>query len=209
MDFIKVDKKIEEIVKTTSFLVKLKENDNQLEDLLSSSPLNEDNYISSVAICFYYCFLIEKNSFENNDEIFETPYDIIEKIQNILEENPEYWILWILKYKIISHINYDETELISNLETLIKLQNDCYNQPYFIVTEILLSKILYCKGERNKAALILEHILTKYTERILILNGFFKGFILEFKHLLLRTNDTIMINLVNTIFEKYFEVLNK
>ena len=30
--------------------------------------------------------MIEKNSFENNDEIFETPYDIIEKIQNILEK---------------------------------------------------------------------------------------------------------------------------
>lgn len=140
----------------------------------------------------------------DTNSIFQITFDVINKIEDTLNYKPEYWILWILKYKIISFMNFNEEELIQNLIELIRLQDLEEQKPYYIVTEILLAHIYYSKGYIAKSNEMLDEMIKKYDSKVMVLNEFFRGYAIEFRNLLLRSGDEHLFEKINVVIDKYF-----
>ena len=131
MNFKIIDKHTEELVKASSFLAKVKRKDANIIKMLTDN-YNKDitNFDNTVVMCFYQWFLADdKLDMTDTNSIFQITFDVINKIEDKLEKCPEYWILWILKYKIISFMNFNEDELIHSLKVLIKEQNENETMP--------------------------------------------------------------------------------
>lgn len=206
MQFLKIDKQIEEVVKASAFLAKLKGNDEKTMMMLENKYKEDiSNLNNAVAVCFYQWFLTGEN-FDPTDtnSVFKLTFDVINKIEDTLEENPEYWLLLILKYKIISFMNFNEDDLILDLENLIELQSIQEKQPYYLVTNLLLANICYSKEKYEYAIEILEDILLENNERIVVLNNFFEGFLIEFRNLVLRSDDEKIQALLGEIQNRFF-----
>ena len=208
MKFKEIDKHAEGVIKTTSFMAKLKGKDERIIQLLSEK-YQEDitNYDNALSVCFYQWFLADDNlNLADTNSVFQVTFDVINKIEDTLVEKPEYWILWILKYKIISFMNFSEEELIKNLKQLIQEQeSDDTRKAYYIVTDILLAHIYYSKGYPDKSKEILKNVFGKYSNKVTVLTNFFKGFVIEFKNLLLRTDEKELMIMLDKILASYFE----
>lgn len=207
MTFKEVDKHAEELIRASSFLAKVKGKDKEIIYMLSSK-YNEDikSYDNVLAICFYLWFLADdKLNLADTNSIFQITFDVINKIEDTLAEKPEYWILWLLKYKIISFMNFNEEELITNLKEFIRLQDlELERKQYFIVTEILLAHVYYSKNNITESKVVLGRVLEKYNEKVKVLTNFFRGFATEFNNLLLRSGEEELLHLINTILNEYF-----
>lgn len=206
MQYLRIDRHIEQVVKTSSFLAKVKGQDKKIISMLEEQ-YNKDitNLDNTVAICFYQWFLADdKLDLADTNSVFQVTFDVINKLEDTLEKKPEYWILQILKYKIISFMNFNENELIENLEILTGDQKENENQPYYLVTDVLLAHICYTKDRGKYAAEILENIFNQYTEKISILNNFFKGYVIEFRNVVLRSSDDYILSLLERILNTYF-----
>lgn len=206
MNYKIIDKHTEEIVKASSFLAKLKGKDQSVIDMLTNK-YREDitNFDNTVVMCFYQWFLADdKLDLADTNSVFQITFDVINKIEDTLELKPEYWILWILKYKIISFMNFNENELICSLEALIENQEKNEQMPYYLVSDVLLAHVYYSKDGREKAKEILSNVLVKYNEKVTVLSNFFKGFVIEFRNLLLRSAEEELLALTNEILNKYF-----
>lgn len=206
MNFIKIDGHAEEVIKTSSFLAKVKGRDEKVIEMLNKK-YREDitDYDNALALCFYQWFLADdKLNLADTNSVFQITFDVINKIEDTLDQRPEYWILWILKYKIISFMNFNEDELIGNLRELIEWQDADDKMPYYIVADILLAHIYYSKGNTDQACKILENILRKYSEKVSVLHNFFEGFVIEFRNLLLRSGEENLLLLTGRIQETYF-----
>lgn len=207
MKYKVVDEHTEEIIKASSFLAKIKGKDQNIINMLTNR-YREDiaNFDNTVVMCFYQWFLADdKLDLADTNSVFQITFDVVNKIEDTLEQKPEYWILWILKYKIISFMNFNENELICALNELIKNQEQQDEQmSYFLVSDVLLAHVCYSKGFKEKAKSILENVLIKYTKKVTILNNFFRGFVMEFRNLLLRSDEDDLLALTYEILEKYF-----
>lgn len=207
MNFKEVDEHTEELIKVSSFLARVKGKDENVMKLLSDK-YKEDitNYDNVLAMCFYQWFLADdKLNLADTNSVFQITFDVVNKIEDTLVEKPEYWILWILKYKIISFMNFNEGELITNLTELIHLQDiEPEKKQYFLVTEILLAHIYYSKNNISKSKAVLDKILERYSNKVIVLTNFFRGFTIEFINLLSRSGEEELLQLVNEILYRYF-----
>lgn len=206
MNFKIIDKHTEELVKASSFLAKVKRKDANIIKMLTDN-YNKDitNFDNTVVMCFYQWFLADdKLDMTDTNSIFQITFDVINKIEDTLEKCPEYWILWILKYKIISFMNFNEDELIHSLKVLIKEQNEKETMPYYLVSDVLLAHITYSKNLKEESKAILDNLLDQYNKKITILSNFFKGYVIEFRNVLLRSQDDDLLELTNQIIGRYF-----
>ena len=206
MNFKIIDKHTEELVKSSSFLAKVKRKDANIIKMLTDN-YNKDitNFDNTVVMCFYQWFLADdKLDMTDTNSIFQITFDVINKIEDTLEKCPEYWILWILKYKIISFMNFNEDELIHSLKVLIKEQNENETMPYYLVSDVLLAHITYSKNLKEESKAILDNLLDQYNKKITILSNFFKGYVIEFRNVLLRSQDDDLLELTNQIIGRYF-----
>lgn len=206
MKYKVVDKHTEELIRASSFLAKVKGKDEKILELLTNNYQKDiTNYDNVLALCFYQWFLADdKLNLADTNSIFQITFDVVNKIEDTLERTPEYWILWILKYKIISFMNFNEEELIRNLITLSSEQAQTEQQPYYITTDILLAHIYYSKGYISEAQAVIEEIFRKYSMKVTILSNFFKGYAIEFRNLLLRSGEETLLSQVNQIIDTYF-----
>lgn len=206
MNFKIIDKHTEELVKASSFLAKVKRKDANIIKMLTDN-YNKDitNFDNTVVMCFYQWFLADdKLDMTDTNSIFQITFDVINKIEDTLEKCPECWILWILKYKIISFMNFNEDELIHSLKVLIKEQNENETMPYYLVSDVLLAHITYSKNLKEESKAILDNLLDQYNKKITILSNFFKGYVIEFRNVLLRSQDDDLLELTNQIIGRYF-----
>lgn len=206
MTFKDIDQHAEEVIRTSAFLAKVKGKDENIMKLLSDNYAKDiSNYDNVLALCFYQWFLADdKLNLADTNSIFQITFDVINKIDDTLETRPDYWILWILKYKIISFMNFNVEELISNLHELIDLQNQNEKKSYYITTELLLAHVYYSKGYLKEAYELIDKINDEYDEKVNILNNFFKGYAIEFRNLLLRSGEDILLGKINEIIARYF-----
>lgn len=206
MKFKEVDKHTEELIKASSFFAKIKGKDEKTMNLLENSYRKDiTNYDNVLTLCFYQWFLADdKLNLADTNSIFQITFDVINKIEDTLNDNPDYWILWILKYKIISFMNFNEEELLQNLIELTRLQDLEEQKPYYITTEILLAHVYYSKGYIAESVEVMDKVLEKYNSKVTILTEFFKGYAIEFRNLLLRSGEDQLLNRVNTVIDKYF-----
>lgn len=206
MDFQEVDRHIEQVVKMSAFLAKLKGNDDKVIQMLEQKYEQDvANIDSTVATCFYQWFLADdKLDLADTNSVFKVTFDVVNKLEDTLAERPDYWILWILKYKIISFMNFNENELMDNLRKLIEKQDNDEKRPYYLVTEVLLAHVCYTKDSVDEARNILEGILEKYVDKINVLSNFFKGYVSEFKNIVLRSGDDDILVLLEKIINVYF-----
>lgn len=206
MKFRIVDKHTEELAKTSSFLAKVKGKDTRIISMLEAAYKKDvSNYDNALAMCFYQWFLADdKLNLADTNSVFQITFDVVNKIEDTLDIRPEYWILWLLKYKIISFMNFNENELIENLKLLIEKQDISGRMDYYLASEILLAHIYYTKGYYKESLSIIMGIETRYSKKICVLTHFFEGFVLEFKNVLLRSGDDELLEKVIDIQKKYF-----
>lgn len=205
-DFVKLDRHIEEIIKTSGFLAKLKGQDEGVLNMLEEAYNKEiTNYDNAVAVCFYHWFLADgRTDLNDTNFVFQVTFNVINKIDSVLEEREDYWILRILKYKIRSYMNFNENELIEELEELIGLQNKNEKMPYYFITELLLSHICYIRDSVDKSRELLVHILKVYHEKVTVLNNYFKGYIIEYISIAKRSGDDDILEMLYEIKERLF-----
>lgn len=206
MQYIKVDRRIEQVVTTSSFLAKVKGQDKKIMTLLEAEYEKDvSNLENTVALCFYQWFLADdKLDLADTNSVFQVTFDVINKLEDTLEIRPEYWLLWILKFKIISFMNFNEYELIEDLLELKRNQEKNDLQAYYLITDVLLAHIYYSKGNLSEAVKHLENIPQVYTRKIEVLTNFFKGYVIEFKNVVLRSSDDYILRLLDNILITYF-----
>lgn len=207
MHFQKIDNHMEQVVKTSAFLAKVKGKDDNLIKMFEEEYQKDITDIDKVsAMCFYQWFLADSRlDLADTNSVFQVTFDVINKIDETLEKKPECWLLYILKYKIISFMNFNENDLINDIKKLIEEQEDDEMMPYYLITEVLLAHLCYATDRIGESRKILENILKKYVEKINILSEFFKGYVVEFKNLVLRSGDNDILIQLERILTIYFE----
>lgn len=206
MVFNELDKNIEAIIRTSSILAKLKGKNDQIIKILGKEyeedPLNMEKIC---AYCFYLWFLADASlDLSDTNSVFQVSFNLINIIDDVVDLKPEYWILWILKYRIQSFMSFNEEELISNLKRVLSIQRLKKYPSYFLVTDILLSHVCYLKGRYQESEDILKEVYIHYDWRIKVLKEFFKGFIHEYKNLVKRSEEGNVFELLSQIEDKYF-----
>ncbi|SES84915.1 hypothetical protein [[Clostridium] polysaccharolyticum] len=206
IEFIKIDKKIEQVIGTSSFLARVKGQDkNVLKMLREEFEKDTTNYENAVAYTYFKWFLTNgKTDLGDTNFVYEVTFSNVEALNETLEEKPEYWILWILKYKIYSYMNFDENDFINSMEILIKQQNECEKMPYYLISEVLLAHFCYTKDNTKYAKEILERVMDNYTDKITILHAFFIGIVYEFRNIAKRSGDDDILELVESVLKKFF-----
>lgn len=207
LQFIPIDKHLEQVVKTSAFIAKAKGQDKNVITMLEKEYEKDRTNLDNIAaLCFYQWFLADDRlDLSDTNSVFQVTFNVINILDDVLEQKPVYWILWILKFKIQSFMNFNENELISDLETLSSMQKKCATMPYYLVTEVLLSHICYSKDRLVYAKDLLLYILDNYSEPINELNNFFKGYVIEYINLVKRSGDNDILELLMTIQSKYFK----
>ncbi|CAK7085667.1 hypothetical protein CIW83_04605 [Tissierella sp. P1] len=204
--FNELDKNLESIIRTSSILAKLKGKDNKLIYILEQEYKNDPFNIEKIcAYCFYLWFLADDRlDLSDTNSVFQVSFNLINVVDDVVEIEPRYWILWILKYRIQSFMNFSEEELISDLKELLEIQRLKNYPSYFLVSDILLSHVYYLKGRYQEAEDILKEVNTYYEGKIKILKEFFQGFIDEYRNLVKRSEEESIMELLNQIEKEYF-----
>ena len=204
--FNELDKNLESIIRTSSILAKLKGKDNKLIYILEQEYKNDPFNIEKIcAYCFYLWFLADDRlDLSDTNSVFQVSFNLINVVDDVVEIEPRYWILWILKYRIQSFMNFSEEELISDLKELLQIQRLKNYPSYFLVSDILLSHVYYLKGRYQEAEDILKEVNTYYEGKIKILKEFFQGFIDEYRNLVKRSEEESIMELLNQIEKEYF-----
>lgn len=206
MKYLKVDKSIEQVIKTSAFLAKVKGEDKKIINMLEKEYEKDKSNLNNVAaVCFYTWFLADdKLDLADTNSVFQVTFNVLNKLDDVLEMKPEYWILWILKYKIQSFNNINEFVLIEDLKALSKNQDENEKEPYYLVTDVLLAHIYYITDKQESAKEVLELVLSRYNSKIDILQNFFRGYVIEFKNVVARSGDTDIMELLVKIINDYF-----
>ncbi|WP_406242590.1 hypothetical protein ACF3M2_21115 [Tissierella carlieri] len=204
--FNELDKNLESIIRTSSILAKLKGKDDKLIYILEQEYKNDPFNIEKIcAYCFYLWFLADDRlDLSDTNSVFQVSFNLINVVDDVVEIEPRYWILWILKYRIQSFMNFSEEELISDLKELLQIQRLKNYPSYFLVSDILLSHVYYLKGRYQEAEDILKEVNTYYEGKIKILKEFFQGFIDEYRNLVKRSEEESIMELLNQIEKEYF-----
>ena len=206
MVFDELNNNIESIIRTSSILAKLKGKDDGiiriLEKEYEDDPLNMEKIC---AYCFYLWFLADDRlDLSDTNSVFQVSFNLINIVDDVVDMKPEYWILWILKYRIQSFMNFNEEELISNLNEVLNIQRLTKYPSYFLTTDILLSHVCYLRGRYKEAEDILREVTIYYDGKVKVLKEFFKGFLDEYRNLVKRSEEGNIFELLNQIEEKYF-----
>lgn len=204
--FNELDRNIEAIIRTSSILVKLKGKNDELIKILEQEYEEDSLNIEKIcAYCFYLWFLADDSlDLSDTNSVFQVSFNLINIIDDVVDVKPEYWILWLLKYRIQSFMSFNEEELICNLKTMLRIQRLTKYPSYFLATDILLSHVCYLKGRYQESEEILREVTVYYEGKITILKEFFKGFIDEFKNLVKRSEEGNVFELLIQIEDKYF-----
>ncbi len=204
--FNELDKNLESIIRTSSILAKLKGKDDKLIYILEQEYKNDPFNIEKIcAYCFYLWFLADDRlDLSDTNSVFQVSFNLINVVDDVVDIEPRYWILWILKYRIQSFMNFSEEELISDLKELLEIQRLKNYPSYFLVSDILLSHVYYLKGRYQEAEDILKEVNTYYEGKIKILKEFFQGFIDEYRNLVKRSEEESIMELLNQIEKEYF-----
>ena len=138
LQFIPIDKHLEQVIKTSAFIAKAKGQDKNVITMLEKEYDKDTTNLDSVAaLCFYQWFLADDRlDLSDTNSVFQVTFNVLNILEDVLEQRPEYWILWILKFKIQSFMNFNENELISDLCTIVPGRID----------ELLLRPILLAKN---------------------------------------------------------------
>lgn len=206
VEFKEVNNHIEEVVKTSALLAKLKGKDDKLIKVLEKEYYKDiTNLDNVIALCYYQWFLADDSlDLSDTNSVFQISFNVINAIEDTLELKPEYWILWILKFRIQSFMNFNENDLIESIVELCRAQKENKKMPYYLVSEVLLSNICYIKDRVQDAEKVLLEVLDYYDEKVIVLNNFFRGFIIEYLNVVKRSGDENIINLLEEIESKYF-----
>ncbi|MBU5313755.1 hypothetical protein KQI38_17155 [Tissierella carlieri] len=204
--FNELDKNLESIIRTSSILAKLKGKDDKLIYILEQEYKNDPFNIEKIcAYCFYLWFLADDRlDLSDTNSVFQVSFNLINVVDDVVDIEPRYWILWILKYRIQSFMNFSEEELISDLKELLEIQRLKNYPSYFLVSDILLSHVYYLKERYQEAEDILKEVNTYYEGKIKILKEFFQGFIDEYRNLVKRSEEESIMELLNQIEKEYF-----
>lgn len=204
--FLEVDRHMEQIVKTSAFMAKIKGPDKAMIDLLEKEHKKDiTNLDNAAALCFYLWFLTNDSvNLDDTNFVFQVTFNVIEQINDVLEQKPEYWILKILKLKILAYIDFDEDNLIVELESLAAAQKQNKKMPYYFVTEVLLSSIHHAKDRMEQAGALLKYVLGNYNEKVKVLASFFEGFIFEYMNMAKRSGDDDIVQMLREIHTRLF-----
>lgn len=209
--FKEVDKTTQDLIKMSSFFAKLKGNDAEyIAKLEKRYEENEDSFEDVVVLCFYQWFLADDTlDLEDTNSVFQVTFNVLNIIDCTVDKHPEYWILWLLKYKIISFTNFDDDDFINQLKWFIGQQKHNEKRTYFLVSQILLAHVYYIKDKEKEAIEVLDNILEEYDGKISYLQQFFKGFVIEFENVVKRSGDKEILARLDAIKEKYWETNSK
>ena len=203
-----IDSKVEESVRTSAFLAKLKYKDSsynkKVKDLYYSDL---DNREKALTFIFYNWFLAKHDETinqYNNEVSFSIMNDIIGAIDRILEQEPLNWLMLIMKYRLLSFSYEAEDTIINGLENLIEEQKKSEYKSYYIVTYIFLSEIYYSMSNRDKAIKIIDDSKDLEGGKIELISDFFRSFLVEYKNKLKISGDSDIVEKVSLIEEIYF-----
>lgn len=208
-EFIKfqpLDRKVEQIIRTSSALAKLKGRNSKVEDemkeIVNQDPNNLENVI---AYTFYLWFLFnDRLDLDETDTVFKVSVNVVNVINEVLYDNKELWILQLLKYRIRSFMNFENENGIEELKELLASQREDRYPSYFLAMDILISFSYFQVGDFEQAIVSLEEIFNNYEGKIDYLNEFFYQFIEEYRNIIKRSPVDKISSLLDEIEEEYF-----
>ncbi len=204
--FCIIDDSVEEAIRGASFLAKVKGMDPEVEEHFKNAIQKDPNNLEKIcAYCFYFWFQVDEHLDVNDtNTLFKVSIHVVDTIDELLYEHPEYWILQVLKYRIRSFMNFEDEEQIKQIEYLIDIQNDGNYPSYFLVMDILLSFSYFNIGDYDKAYITLKNIPSRYKGKITVLKEFFYQYIEEYKNILIRSPEDRIIKILDEISKGYF-----
>lgn len=204
--FCVIDDSVEEAIRGASFLAKVKGMDPEVEEHFKNAIQKDPNNLEKIcAYCFYLWFQVDEHLDVNDtNTLFKVSIHVVDTIDELLYDHPEYWILQVLKYRIRSFMNFEDEEQIKQIEYLIDIQNDGNYPSYFLVMDILLSFSYFNIGDYDKAYITLENIPSRYKGKITVLKEFFYQYIEEYKNILIRSPEDRIIKILDEISKGYF-----
>ena len=191
--------KIEEIVRTSALLSKLKHSDKSFGKKIKSEYLKDTSDEEKALLFIFYNWFLAKHDESinqyNNESSFAVMNDISAVIDIILDKNPNDWLVRILKNKMLSLSYENEMNIIEDLKELITIQNkDKFSKSYGIIPLLMLSENYYS----------LAKISLDSENKIKVIPDFFKSFIQEYRNKLGISREGDMVKKVKEIEKVYF-----
>lgn len=204
-----MNEKIEEIVRTSALLSKLKHKDKSFVQKIKKEYLKDIlNEEKALLFIFYNWFLAkhdESINQYNNESSFAVMNDILVVIDNLLDNNPNNWLIRILKNKMQSLSYENEMIIIEDLKELINTQNkNEESMPYSILPLLMISENYYSLADKEKAIHYLNKIHLQEKDKIKVIPDFFKSFFHEYSNKLNISREYDMANKVRLIETSYF-----
>ena len=201
--------KIEEIVRTSALLSKLKHSDKSFGKKIKSEYLKDTSDEEKALLFIFYNWFLAKHDESinqyNNESSFAVMNDISAVIDIILDKNPNDWLVRILKNKMLSLSYENEMNIIEDLKELITIQNkDKFSKSYGIIPLLMLSENYYSLADKEMAKNYLEKISLDSENKIKVIPDFFKSFIQEYRNKLGISREGDMVKKVKEIEKVYF-----
>lgn len=201
--------KIEEIVRTSALLSKLKHSDKSFGKKIKSEYLKDTSDEEKALLFIFYNWFLAKHDESinqyNNESSFAVMNDISAVIDIILDKNPNDWLFRILKNKMLSLSYENEMNIIEDLKELITIQNkDKFSKSYGIIPLLMLSENYYSLADKEMAKYYLEKISLDSENKIKVIPDFFKSFIQEYRNKLGISREGDMVKKVKEIEKVYF-----
>ena len=201
--------KIEEIVRTSALLSKLKHSDKSFGKKIKSEYLKDTSDEEKALLFIFYNWFLAKHyesiNQYNNESSFAVMNDISAVIDIILDKNPNDWLVRILKNKMLSLSYENEMNIIEDLKELITIQNkDKFSKSYGIIPLLMLSENYYSLADKEMAKYYLEKISLDSENKIKVIPDFFKSFIQEYRNKLGISREGDMVKKVKEIEKVYF-----
>lgn len=205
-EFQLIDSKVEEIIRMSSLLARIKGKNLEVEKALKEAIINDPKNMEKVcAYGFYMWFQVDENlDLDDTNTVFKVSINIVDILDELLYDYPEYWILQILKYRIRSFMNFEEKEQISEIKELIAVQRKKKYPSYFLTMDILLSFSYFSIGQYDQALSVLEEIFEIYDGKVHILKEFFHQFIEEYRNIIMRSPEDRIWKILEKISIEYF-----
>lgn len=201
--------KIEEIVRTSALLSKLKHSDKSFGKKIKSEYLKDTSDEEKALLFIFYNWFLAKHDESinqyNNESSFAVMNYISAVIDIILDKNPNDWLVRILKNKMLSLSYENEMNIIEDLKELITIQNkDKFSKSYGIIPLLMLSENYYSLADKEMAKYYLEKISLDSENKIKVIPDFFKSFIQEYRNKLGISREGDMVKKVKEIEKVYF-----
>lgn len=205
---IPISKKDLEVFRAATFSKKAlsREKREKLKDKLADYYDNKpDSVDAALSYAAFHIMPDEEDSpFEKKDSIEEA----VEAFQRVQELNPGHWLSWYYALKLQSLFTEyygDEEELINEARELIEMQNTApEHKTYYVLTHVLLAKLLYHTGKKEEALQFIEKAEQFEARPIAELPDFLGYLFNEFENKLRDIDENDMADRVKKMSDVYF-----